>query len=179
MSYPARKLERVSEPAAEPISVSEAKSFLRIGGSDDDALIGDLIATARIIAEQECGQSLITQSWKIAYNDYAPEMVHLPNGPVQSITSVKSIDEADAETTIAPSSYHIDASGETLVFEAAASGHRIEIVYAAGYGAASDVPSDIAQGILLHVAHLYEHRDSVHAPQMVQSIYARRRQVRV
>ena len=38
-------------PAIEPVSIEEAKTFLRVETGDDDALIAALIASARIHVE--------------------------------------------------------------------------------------------------------------------------------
>ncbi len=180
MPYPTRRVERISSPAVEPVSLSQAKTFLRIDGSDEDALIADLIKTARIVAEQECAKSFITQSWRISYNHTAPARVALPNGPVQSVSSVSIVDDDGGASVIDAGSYHLDASGMTLVLELGLSGHRIEIEYVAGYGdAAGDVPGDLIQAMLLHVAHLYEQRDSILPPTFSMLIYAQQREVRL
>jgi len=175
-----RLLVRTSPPATEPLSLSDVKSFLRIDGSAEDAVLNLLIATARILAEELTGHALITQSWKIAYDTNVPECVPLVYLPVQSITAVTSINEAEESTTIAASSYTLNAARDALIFESIPSGRRIEILYESGYGdAASDVPADIRQAMLVHVAHLYEHRDSQTPPDAVQGIYAQHRGVRL
>ncbi len=50
-------------PAAEPISLAEAKAHLRIDADDEDALLTALIAAARMFVERTLGVALITQSW--------------------------------------------------------------------------------------------------------------------
>lgn len=180
MNYPTRLIERISDPATEPLSLAEVRTFLRIDGADEDSLLDELIATSRMLAEEVTGKSMITQSWKIAYDDCAPAEVMLPYGPVQSITSVKSIDEDGNETVVAATSYHLNAAKDTLVFESVPSGHRVEIVVVTGFGnAATDVPSSIRQGMLVHVANLYEHRDSMNPPLVAQMLYASHREVRI
>lgn len=156
--YPARLLARVVEPASEPVTLAEAKLYLRVDGTSEDTLIADLITSARIAAEDYLNRSLITQSWKLAYNGCAAEQVRLPRGPVIAISSVTAIDRAGAPTVINGSTYYIDASREMLVFDSAVLAHRVEIVYSAGYGDAAAVPRPIKYAILAHVAALYERR---------------------
>lgn len=180
MRYPTRSVERIVLPALEPVSLVQAKSFLRIDSSAEDSLIGDMIKTARIVAEQETGQSFVTQSWRINYNHHLPASVPLPHGPVQGIVSVTAFDADGNAAVMDTDRYRIDAGGAALVFEEMPSGERVQIDYLAGYGdAAADVPTDIAQGLLLHVAHLYEHRDSIMPPTYSMLIYAKRREIRV
>lgn len=60
----------VSEPAAEPISLIEAKEHLRVDGNDDDALILALVAAARQYAETICRRVFVTQSWKLVLDAF-------------------------------------------------------------------------------------------------------------
>jgi uncharacterized phiE125 gp8 family phage protein len=154
-----RLVLRTTPPATEPVSLAEAKLFLRVDNTDEDTLITELITVARRAAEEYIGKSLITQSWKIAYDEYVDECVNLPHGPVQSITSVKRFDRDDTETTIASSVYYLTAKKNMLIFDTAQLGHRIEIIYQAGYSNASDVPEPIKQGILSHIAGMYDGRE--------------------
>ena len=50
-------------PAVEPVSLEEAKTFLRVEHSDDDQVIGTLIASARMHVEAQAKIALITQNW--------------------------------------------------------------------------------------------------------------------
>lgn len=60
----------VSEPAAEPVSLIEAKEHLRVDWSDDDALISALISAAREYAESICRRVFVTQSWKLVLDTF-------------------------------------------------------------------------------------------------------------
>jgi uncharacterized phiE125 gp8 family phage protein len=59
-------------PAAEPVSLEEAKAHLRVDGSDDDAMIGLWIAAAREAAENTCRRAFVTQEWDL-YLDAFPQ----------------------------------------------------------------------------------------------------------
>lgn len=151
-------LTQVTAPAEEPVTLAEAKAHLRVDSSDDDAMITRLIAASRRAAENYMRRSLVTQSWKLSFDDYAPAEILLPRGPVQSVTSVKIVARDSTETAVSASTYYLSASKEKLVLSAAPIGHRVEIVYVAGFGGASAVPEEIKQGLLAHAAGLYEHR---------------------
>jgi uncharacterized phiE125 gp8 family phage protein len=56
----------IEEPAIEPLTLAEAKSFLRVEHSADDDLIGALIKAARSEVESATRRALITQGWRIA-----------------------------------------------------------------------------------------------------------------
>ena len=48
----------LTPPAIEPVSLSEAKDFLRILGDDEDELLGTLITAARLMIEAASGRVL-------------------------------------------------------------------------------------------------------------------------
>ncbi len=180
MGYAKRLVQRTTPPALEPVTVSEAKNFLRIDGNVEDALLADMIKAARIGAEQQTGLSFITQTWTLAYDDCPPPYVSLPHGPVQSVATVIAMDENEQSTTIAASNYHLSADKEQLNFETIPSSHRVEIDYVTGFGnAAADVPADIKHALLIHVAWLYEHRDSIEPPAASALIYNAYRTIRL
>ena len=64
-------VEVVTAPGIEPITVAEAKAHLRISFADDDALIGDLIGTAREMVETEVSRSLINRQSNL-FLDFFP-----------------------------------------------------------------------------------------------------------
>lgn len=170
--YVPRLLERVSLPASEPITLAEAKLFLRVDGTEDDALITDIISAVREVAEQHLRASLVTQSWMLAFDDAAPEKTELSMGPVVSVTSVKLVQADASESVMSASLYHLSSTRDVLVFDQAALAHRVEITYAAGYGDATDIPQPIRQGMLVHAASLYSQRDLSEAlPPVSKDLY--------
>ena len=56
----------MTAPAAEPLSLADAKVFLRVEHDADDAIITSLIASARNHVEALTCCGLITQTWRIA-----------------------------------------------------------------------------------------------------------------
>jgi len=152
-------LERVGAPSVEPVTLTEAKDYLRVDEVDDDTLITNLISAARKSAENYMKRSLITQSWKVAFDDYSPSYIRLPMGAVQSVTSLKIIARDGTETLIDAAKYYLVAAKNRLVVDTPLIGHRVEVIYVAGFGDnASDVPEEIRQGLLNHIAYIYENR---------------------
>ncbi|MCB2081366.1 MAG: phage head-tail connector protein [Hyphomicrobiales bacterium] len=173
-------LTLITAPAEEPLSLSEAKLYLRVDSSDEDSVITRMIATARQAAEHYTRRSFITQTWTLAYDDYAPAMVALPKGPVQSITSVKTIARDATETVISSSVYTMDAGKNRLLFDADILGLVVQITYVAGYGDASSIPEALKQGMLAHIADLYEQRPNYAGlPLTARDLYAPYRSLRL
>jgi uncharacterized phiE125 gp8 family phage protein len=165
---------------SEPLSLSEVKQYLRIDGTADDKLLVSLLAAARASAEKYLKRSLITQTWLLTYDGYAPSETLLPKGPVQSITSVKLIARDTTETIVSSSTYYLNAGKEKLIFDAPPIGHIVEILYVTGYGTASAVPDEIKQGMLAHISDLYDKRsESVALPESTRNLYSVHRLVRL
>lgn len=156
-------------PTAEPVTVAEAKSHLRVDASAEDELIRGLIAGARLWVEGTCGLSLITQTHDLTLDGFPDEVIQLPRGPVQSVSSITYIDTAGDTQTWSSSNYIVDTKSTpnriTPAYGVAypSTQTRINTVtvrYVAGYGAkGSDVPEPIRQAIKLLVGQMYAHRE--------------------
>ena len=159
----------ITKPALEPVTLSEAKSHLRVESTDEDALIGELIEVARGYVERIVGIQLITQSWR-QYEDCWPltKCLNLKVRPVQSVSSITIYAADGTPTVISPIDYQLDnisdlprlyleehpSPGQTL--------NGIEIDIIAGFGDTGiDVPDTLKRAILLLVAHWYEFRGAV------------------
>lgn len=176
---PAIKL--ATAPASEPLDLTEVKNFLKVDSTADDSLLTNLIIVVRDSAEKYMGCSLITQSWKLSYDKYIPSEIRLPMSPVQSITSVTAFSIDNDSTVISSSSYYLSAGNISLIFEANIISHRIEIIYVTGYGDdASDVPYSIKQGMLHHIAAIYEGRTGANnIPNQSMHFYAPYKNIRI
>lgn len=171
---------RTVEPAEEPVSLAEAKLYLRVDGADEDSLISRMIAAARLSAEQYMRTSLVTQSWKLIYDDYAPSCFELPYGPVQSVSSIVLVARDSSQTTVNSGNYYLSGNKQFLVVDTALIAHRVETTYVAGFGDAVDVPAAIKQGMMVHIAKLYEQRpEPVQIGEATRALYDIYRQVRL
>jgi uncharacterized phiE125 gp8 family phage protein len=153
-----RALTRVSAPVSEPLTLAEVKLYLRVDGSSEDSLLTDLIVSARMIAEHWLKRSLISQSWKLAFDEYIADCVSLSMGPVNSISSVAIVNRDGSTQTVSSSVYYLNAAKNMLSFDSSLIGFRIEVTYSTGYGDATTVPKPIKHGMLSHIAAMYENR---------------------
>lgn len=167
-------LTLVTPPAAEPVTLAEAKAHLRVEVTDDDAIITALIAAARALAEQETGRSLITQTWRRTHDQF-PDSVRLDRGPVQSVTSVKYLESvAGEQTTLSPASYIVDSASAPGWVQPAYGFdwpdvwpeiNAVEVTYVTGYGAdGTAIPEPIKLWVKLMVGHYYANREASFVP---------------
>ena len=164
------QLTLITAPASEPLSVAEAKLFLRIEHSADDALITRAIAAAREAAEHYVRAALLPQTWEYTVaNPYRRE-VRLPFGPAQSITSITATDDTGAASTLATTQYALSVDGSMVMFTTTPSAARLAIRYSASMAAnAANLPALIKQGMLHHIAAMLEQRGGT-VPLPMQSI---------
>lgn len=173
----------MSGPAAEPVSLSEAKAHCRIDSDAEDTLIASLILAARLHVEQQLDLALISQSWSL-YLDRWPDSDHveLLLAPLISVQSIKTYNADDDATIIDSEAYTIDTASRRprIAFHGGVSPpvpgrsvNGIEIAFTAGYGtAADDVPMPIRQALKMLIAHWYEAREPVVIAQHAESVPA-------
>ncbi len=176
-------LVMTAAPAAEPISLAEAKAHLRIDADDEDQLLASLIVAARSLVERALALALVTESWSL-YLDGWPRggAIALPIAPVQAVTTVRVHDPDDTPTDVSSDTYSVDvlsnparlvlAPGVAQMMPARRL-NGFEIAFTAGYGdEAGDVPGPIRQALKLLVAHWFEHREPVVLGQLAQEVPA-------
>jgi uncharacterized phiE125 gp8 family phage protein len=158
----------VTPPAAEPLTLAEAKAWLRVEHDDDDAVIGVLITSARSLVEQETRRALITQGWRIVRDAWpAGGRIEVAPAPVRQVLAARVYDAAGIGQAIDATLFTLATGGAPgmlgfLPGSLPAPGRAIagiEIDIEVGYGAdASAIPEPLRQAIRLLVAHAYENR---------------------
>ena len=88
----------LSGPSVEPVTLTEAKLFLRVEHDDDDDLIAALIAGSRIHVEAQTRRALISQTWRLT-RDAWPESGRLFVLPVPLVSLVAARIYIDNTTT--------------------------------------------------------------------------------
>lgn len=158
------------EPTGEPVSLLDIKKDLRVDHDEEDGRISSLILSARMTLEQFTNSSFVTQTRVLKLDAFpACETIYLPNGPVQSVTSISYIDDAGATQTLTLNTdYYADFDSKIARIEAVNywpstfdRPNAVTITYVCGYGAASTVPAPIKSALSLIVGHLYENREQV------------------
>lgn len=160
-------LKLITAPTAEPVTLLEAKDHLRVDGADEDALISVLITAARKWCEEYTGRQFVTATWDWTMDSFCPSFV-APIPPLQSVTSIKYLDTAAVEQTLASSVYRVDAVSEPgrIALDYGQSWpsthpviNAVTIRFVAGYGAPQAVPEPIRQAMLILIGEMYEQRE--------------------
>lgn len=166
-------LTLIEPPAAEPVGLADIKAFLKVGHDEEDALIGALVAAARLHVEAAVRRLLVAQGWRLTLDAWPAAsgppggLVDIPLGPVLQVDIVAVLDADGAPVPLDPSTWTAETAGipaRIQVRDAPAPGlplGGIRIDYTAGYGEPADVPAPLVQAVRLLAAHWYEAREPV------------------
>jgi uncharacterized phiE125 gp8 family phage protein len=153
-------------PSAEPWSVAEAKTFLRVEHDDDDAVIAALIAAARGHVEALSRRALLVQRWRFVLDAWpAGGRLDPRIGPLRGLIAARVFDTFGNAHSIDLSTFVVDAAANVIAapcFAVPPPGRAcagIELDVELGYGAlGTDVPNALRHAIRMLVAHWYENR---------------------
>lgn len=163
----------VEGPTVEPVSLAEAKLWLRIDGADEDDLVQALIVAARMMVEAEIGQVLLGQSWRLVGDAWpADELIPVRVGRILSVAGGRVFSAQGTPTAIAADQFPVFPNAippALMALQRPMPGRiysGIEIDLRLGYGeAAGDVPETIRLAIRRLVSLWYEDRGDAHDPE--------------
>jgi uncharacterized phiE125 gp8 family phage protein len=144
-------------------AMAEAKAYLRIVGTDEDALVARLMRSAAELCEQFTGQVLIARAFTELLAAPAA-WARLGATPVRAISGVEALSAEGAAVPLAAVAYaiDIDANGDGWVrVTDAGAAKRVRVSFEAGMASQwSGVPETLRQGTVRLAAHLYTKRDA-------------------
>lgn len=153
----------ITPPTEEPVTLTEAKVFLRVDGTTDDALITALIVAAREKGEEISRRAYVTQTLEETVDSWCLNF-KVARPPLQSVTSVKYKNFYGTESTW--TDYILDTYSQpgvilfsTLPGDILQKTGAITVRFVAGYGAAAAVPQRVKNSILALVMFWYETRE--------------------
>lgn len=128
-------LKLKTPPASEPLTLAETKSYLKVTGTADDALLSQIITALRKSCEHWTGRALVTQTWTlwrdrfphrekdrlphdgyfelpVDFADEAQRVLPIPRPPLQSVTFLQTYGTTNQATTFAVGKYFVDTASE-------------------------------------------------------------------
>jgi uncharacterized phiE125 gp8 family phage protein len=122
----------LTQPAAEPVTLAQAKSHLRVDFSDDDSLIETYISASRTLAEKMTRRAFFNRDVQLTLDHFpmswsetvSPAERHpaidwfnrfairLPKPSCVTVKSIKFQDGSGSLITLNPSSYVVDSNSE-------------------------------------------------------------------
>src|SRR5580698_7837977 len=125
----------VTPPVVEPVTLADAKAYLRVDFDTDDVLITALITAAREMCEQKMNRAIYNQTYVLSldqfnYGDWRSTIpmerrnplrssalwesmaLRLPMPRLVSVTSITYLDVTGTPQTLDPSTYNVDPASE-------------------------------------------------------------------
>ena len=139
-----------ADGSIEPVSLTDAKAWMRYAPTNEDDMITDLIRTARRILEKHTSLSFVRKTIE-ALIDVQDEWVDLPHGPTVSVTTVVDRSTFGSPLTLTDGTDY-ELVGKMLRFSKKGA---MLVTYEAGY---VSLPDDLRTDIFKLVAWLFQNR---------------------
>lgn len=159
---------RIVEPADEPITLQQAREQCRVDDDLEDALISDLIVTARDYCERVTGLPLMPQTMVLYCDRFCGEMVLKPN--LIDVEKIEYIDHDGVLQALEPADYTIDKHSVVgSVYPSYGRGwppvrcqkNAVQITFTCGFANRSKVPETIKSAMKLLIEHWWQNRGAV------------------
>jgi uncharacterized phiE125 gp8 family phage protein len=167
-------LSEVNDVPVSVLPIDGFKAHLRMGSgfgteSLQDNVLESFLRAAIAAIEARTGKALIARDFHWVVRQWArSDCVVLPIAPVTAIVAVVLIDAQGGETPLDLSDFRLVHNALEPKLEAVSgslptpvSGGAVRVRLTAGFGAQwGNLPSDLAQAVMMLAAHFYEHRDA-------------------
>ena len=149
-------LKRIKKPQALPVTLQEAKIFLKIDNDLEDNLLLNMIGSAVDSFEDYTAVALMPQHWSVIYKKINNVVIELPIKPVIAIKSISQMNLDLEEKQIAKYKFLRD----TVFLPYLPVAEFIKIDFQAGHvDETQAIEEDIKLAILEHVSFCYVNRD--------------------
>jgi uncharacterized phiE125 gp8 family phage protein len=146
--------------SGEVITLEEAKRRLRIEPEfiDEDVDIVSIIVEATEEAEGYLDEDILDTTVVHAVTDFSSNCVKVQESPLQSITSIKYLDDNGDEQTVDAANYTLKHGQQLFVieFDSSIVTDLLTVTFKTGYASASVCPAFIKKAIKHKVVDLYD-----------------------
>ncbi len=172
-------------PLAEPVSLGELKAYLRLDGTDEDAVLAGLLRAARGLCEAFVRQWLIQRGAVETVAAMPVPGARLTGAPVVAVSQAEALYGDGSSAVLGPErfgvAYDADGVGRVACLDPAAV--RLRVTYTAGQATDwNGVAEPLRQGIVRLAAHLFANRDApdeAGPPAVVAALWRPFRQLRL
>ena len=167
----------VTGPVEEPITLAEARSHCDIDDTFHDYDLVGWIKEGREDFEMATGRAALTSTWDYIITNWpceqCNEVIRLPKGRLQSVTSVTYYGTDDAAVVLPSTDYFVYTGrelgmgsvglkyGKQWPTTTLRTHQSVVIRFVAGWASRAAVPEMVKSYVRLFVAHRYAHREAV------------------
>lgn len=168
-----QSIERLVQPASEPVTIIQAKLHCRVSHADEDSFFTDIaIPAARQEAEHILGRTLLPTTWRHTLDGF-PDCgeILLPYPQVTAISDFQYRDSTEAWVDVEAALYAVDMASKpgriylkwdkSWPITDSTYDASVRVDYVAGYANIAAVPASIKAWLLIRIAQLYEHREQI------------------
>jgi uncharacterized phiE125 gp8 family phage protein len=177
-----------------PVSLIEAKEYLKVSHTDEDSVILRALKSAIEFCENKTGLSFALQTYEYRLDNWPtyPDEITLPRSPVVDVLSVKYLDENGVLQTVVADDWNWERTSDGAVvvlgedFDSPTLQDRkkgvVRITFQAGFddptqsGSGDDpdlkLPEQAKTAILMLTAHWYEHREAAMGDETYPNVMA-------
>jgi uncharacterized phiE125 gp8 family phage protein len=169
------------DPEYQPVTLANAKMYLRVQDTAEDAIIERLIRTAADYCEEELDIALMDQQITLKLDKFpAGKSIYLPRANLLEVTSVSYIDDSGNQQ--AYTDFVADTFGNPARIvttddawpTTSTDANSVTIVYRAGFkadesgsAAPNPIPAAIEQAMYLLITHWYDNRTAIQYGSMI------------
>ena len=99
-------------PVEEPVTLAEARAFIRLDDTSEDMLVTALVTAARATLEAETRRAFVTQQWRLLLDRLPEEAIILPLAPVSAVAAISLVARTAPNETLDTALYELDLGGE-------------------------------------------------------------------
>lgn len=159
---------QISKVSADIVTLDEVKLYIKgvtgVSTTIEDNLLQLLIDSAIRTAEKLMCRDLLTTTYEFVFS-WIPAVIKLKRGAFQSVESFEYLQDgsfvtlATTEYTVRPSLPFGEILDITCPSDVDDEPDNFKITFKTGYGdTGADIPADIKNALLAHIAFLYENR---------------------
>jgi uncharacterized phiE125 gp8 family phage protein len=153
-----------------PLSLDEAKQYLRIDGTQDDPMLSLLIASAVEWVQDQTGTQVVPATLQLTLDAFpSSREIKLPRPPLTTVSSVSYFDPQGQYQTLSSDTYTVDAAskpGRIVLLP----GHpwpvtdgraaAVTVEFNAGPSDGQPLSPSLKQAIRFMVGHWFENREA-------------------
>ncbi|AWV01990.1 hypothetical protein DM992_21160 [Burkholderia sp. JP2-270] len=164
LAYPLRvaagRVDVMTRPAEEAITLDLAREHCRIDGDDEDVLLKGNIVAAREALEMALSRPLLPQECRVRVDSFPSDRILLWNDVIE-ITDVSYTDEAGVRQTLPSAAYRVMDRAYLVSRKSFPYGEDVQVRFRCGAFETPDtVPESLVAWMLLQLGTLSAHRES-------------------
>lgn len=159
-----KRIVRLTQPAAEPITLTEAKAHLRVDDTAEDTLITAMISAARDYCERYCNRAWAEADFLETFDSFNDNGLPLTDPGAKELIAIEYLSADGTPGTISVSDCTLDTELGIIDYSGdwPAGATRVKVSYTAGANADQSSPEYVPESVILAMklvlTDMYENR---------------------